>query len=178
MHGRKGHRGGRGLFVLAAVFGATLLAGSGQAYAQTEPPPPPPPPSSGGVDQYVEDVPTAGGSHVPGKGPNKPAPIKPSVQTQIVEQGGVDAPALTKIATSPDYGAGQKLTPKQTVKPGARGEDVSSASSGDVSSTAAASSAVSAVQGTGIARLVGFLLVLFGISVATLTAAARRQQRA
>ena len=177
MHGRRGHRGGRGLLVLAAVFGATLLAGSGQAFAQTEPPPPPPG-GSGGVDQYVEDVPTAGGSHVPGKGPTKPAPIKPSVQTQIVEQGGADAPALTKIATSPDYGAGQKLTPKQTVKPGARGEDVSSASSGDVSSTAAAASAVSAVQGTGIARLVGFLLVLFGISVATLTAASRRQQRA
>jgi hypothetical protein len=176
VHGRKGHRGGRGLLVLAAVFGATLLAGSGQAYAQTEPPPPPPG-GSGGVDQYVEDVPTAGGSHVPGKGPTRPAPIKPSVQTQIVAQGGVDAPALTKIATSPDYGAGEKLTP-QTVKPGARGEDVSSASSGDVSSTAAAASAMSAVQGTGIARLVGFLLVLFGISVATLTAAATRQQRA
>ena len=41
-----------------------------------------------------------------------------------------------------------------------------------------AASAVSAVSGAETVRLVGFLLVLFGISVATLTAAALRQRRA
>lgn len=168
VHGRKRHRGRRGLLVLAAVVGATLLGGSGQAYAQTTPP------DSGGVDQYVEDVPTAGGSHVPGKGPGKHETIKPSVATQIDELGGVDAPVLTEVATSSDYGAGPK-----TAKPGARGEDVSAAAAiADVSSRATAASAVSAVQGAGTTRLAGFLLLLFGISVATVIAAALRQRRA
>ncbi len=166
VHGRKRHRGRRGLLVLAAVIGATLLAGTGQAYAQT-------PPDSGGVDQYVEDVPTAGGSTVPGKGKDKDETIAPSVATQIDEQGGADAPLLTEIATSSDYGAGPKFGPKTA------NEDVSSAApEADVSSTAAAASAVSAVQGAGMARLAGFLFVLFGISIATLVAATLRQRRA
>ena len=81
--------------IAAAVFGATLLACSG-AYAQT----------SGGVDQYVEDVPSAGGTTHPGKDKPKKDTIAPSVETQIEEQGGSDAPVLTEVATSSDYGAG------------------------------------------------------------------------
>jgi hypothetical protein len=160
LHGRKRHRGRRGLLALAFVVGATLLAGTGQAYAQTTP-------DSGAVDQYVEDVPTAGGSTVPSTGAGEDEAIQPSVATQINQQGGTDAPALTKVASSSKYGAG------------AFGEDVSGAApEADLSSTAAAASAVSAVQGAGTARLAGFLFVLFGISIATLVAATLRQRRA
>jgi hypothetical protein len=151
---------------VAAIFGATLLACSG-AYAQT----------SGGVDQYVEDVPSAGGTTHPGKGKPKKDTIKPSVETQIEEQGGSDAPVLTEVATSSDYGAGPKLkpaAPKMTVREG----EISKADpEADVSNGAIAASAVSAVSGAETARLAGFLVILFVISVATLTAAALRQRR-
>lgn len=165
MHGGNGIGGRRRLAAVAAVFGATLLACSG-AYAQT----------SGGVDQYVEDVPSAGGTTHPGKDKPKKDKIKPSVETQIEEQGGSDAPVLTEVATSSDYGAGPKLpaAPKMTVR---EGEISQAAPEDDVSNGAVAASAVSAVSGAETVRLVGFLLVLFGISIATLTAAALRQRR-
>ncbi len=150
--------------IVAAVFGATLLACSG-AYAQT----------SGGVDQYVEDVPSAGGTTHPGKDKPKKDSLTPSVETQIEEQGGSDAPVLTEVATSSDYGAGPKLqsAPKMTVR---EGEMSNADPEADVSNGAVAASAVSAVSGAETVRLVGFLLVLFGISVAALTAAALRQR--
>jgi hypothetical protein len=169
LHRRTGRGGRRRLAAVAAVLGATLLACSAPAYAQT-------PPDSGAVDQYVEDVPTAGGSTHPGKNPGKKDTIKPSVAAQIDSQGGSDAPVLTEVATSSDYGAGPKLP--DAPKPGVRDGEISNAApEADVSSSALASSAVSAVQGAETARLVGFLVVLFGISVATLTAAALRQRR-
>ncbi len=147
-------------------MGATLLAATAPAQAQT----------SGGVDQYVEDVPTAGGSTHPGKGPGKKDTIKPSVATEIEEQGGTDAPVLTEVATSSDYGAGQALRPAPQA--GARDGEISNAApEADVSSSALAGSAVSAVSGAETVRLVGFLFVLFAISLATLTAAALRQRR-
>ena len=112
---------------------------------------------------------------IPARDKPKKDTIKPSVETQIEEQGGSDAPVLTEVATSSDYGAGPKLpaAPKMTVR---EGEISQAAPEADVSNGAVAASAVSAVSGAETARLVGFLLVLFGITVATLTAAALRQR--
>jgi hypothetical protein len=157
---------------IAALALATLLACAGQASAQT-------PDDSGAVDQYVEDIPTAGGSAVPGReAPKQKGKLKPSVAASIDSDGGADAPALAELATSPDYGAGAKLGRSKGSRLGVHNEVVESGDPElDVSNRAALTSAVSAAQGAGTARLAGFLAVLFGISVATLGAAALRHRR-
>ncbi len=167
MHRRNGIGGRRRLAAVAAVFGATLLACSG-AYAQT----------SGGVDQYVEDVPSAGGTTHPGKGKPKKDTIKPSVETQIEEQGGSDAPVLTEVATSSDYGAGPKLAGRAEARPCATAR--SRTPIPRPTCRARRDRRLGRERGAGAetARLAGFLIVLFGISVATLTAAVLRQRRA
>lgn len=173
---RERGRGTRGILV-ALTVGATLLACAGTASAQTGD-------DGSSVDQYVEDVPTAGGSTHPGVGGSHQSTLPPSVGTQIDANGGSDAATLRDLATKSDYG-GQTVTKKKqkaaagpvTGTPG-RGESISSAdpeangSAGD-----ALSSAVSAVQGGEAARLVGLLVVVFLISVTTLTAAGLRQRR-
>ena len=146
---------------MAAVFAASLLACSG-AYAQT----------SGGVDQYVEDEPSAGGSGQPGK--DKDQPVTPSVVAQIEDQGGSDAAALQEAAAAPTPKLNLPDAPTKGVRDGGLSnaspvEDVSAANLGDPDSNPLA--------GAETIRLVGFLVVLFGISVATLTAAALRQRR-
>src|SRR3954469_15025109 len=69
------------------------------------------------IDQYVEDVPTSGGSHYPGASSGAssggggsvssvtPVPLSGSTQKALNRKGGQDAKTLEKIATSPQYGA-------------------------------------------------------------------------
>lgn len=193
------HAGGRlRLLRLAALTIGVLVAWSiwaAQAYAQT-------PDGPAAVDQYVEDVPTSGGSAIPGstKHPPKKSSLPHRVSSQIASQGGSDAAILRDIASSPDYGA-----PAASSTPGGRGKAsgkggtrqngrmetddrtamTRSAREGaesiptpsDSSDSDALSAAVSAVQGGDAARLVGLLVVLFAISVAALAAAGLRNRR-
>ena len=161
--------------LLSLAVAGTLLATAGGAYAQTGD-------DRSGVDQYVEQPPSASGNtHSTGGGP---ATLPPNVTNDISSQGGSDASALATIVTDPAYGGpgAKKKEAKSasgpTVGMPGRGESVSSADpEGDVSATGALSSAVSAVNGGEAARLVGMLIVLFLISVATLTSAGLRQRR-
>jgi hypothetical protein len=161
--------------LLSLAVAATLLATAGGAYAQTGD-------DGSGVDQYVEQPPSASGN-THGSGPSTSLPT--DVKSEISSQGGSDASALETIVTNPAYGgagAKKKKAAKgaagPTVGTPGRGESVSGADpEGDVSATGALSSAVSAVNGGEAARLVGLLVVLFLISVATLTSAGLRQRR-
>ena len=168
---RERSRGTRRILV-ALTVGATLLASAGSAYAQTGG-------DGSSVDQYVEDVPTASGSVHPGVGSSHQTKLPPSIGSQISSQGGSDAGTLRALATKSEYGGQPKKGSSGPLvgTPG-RGESIAGANAeADGSAADALSSAVSAVQGGEAARLVGLLIVLFCISVATLTAAGLRQRR-
>ena len=64
-------------------------------------------PQDSGISQYVESVPSGGGPAEPGAGkPTSPAGrLSPRASKLLTQQGGPDAPALRRIATSPDLGA-------------------------------------------------------------------------
>ena len=160
--------------LLALTVAASLLATAGGAYAQTGD-------DGSAVDQYVEQPPSAAGnSHGSGG-----STTLPPAQTG----GGGGTSALETIVTNPAYGGVVvEKKKKQHAKNGAgggptvgtpgRGESIPNAGAqGDVSASDALSSAVSAVDGGEAARLVGLLIVLFLISVATLTSAGIRQKR-
>jgi hypothetical protein len=88
------------LTALAALAAATvaLPAGAGAAGG----------PSQGHVDpaiaQYVEMIPTAGGSAAAGTGKHEAA-IPPAAKEQIAKDGGANAGLLTKVVGSQSYGA-------------------------------------------------------------------------
>jgi hypothetical protein len=160
--------------LLALTVAASLLATAGGAYAQTGD-------DGSAVDQYVEQPPSASGNtHSSG------TPATPPTQSGSAGGGGTSA--LETIVTNPAYGGVVVDKKKKHGKNGAsggptvgtpgRGESIPSAGAqGDVSASDALSSAVSAVDGGEAARLVGLLVVLFLISVATLTSAGIRQKR-
>jgi hypothetical protein len=169
---RERSRGTRRILV-ALTVGATLLASAGSAYAQTGG-------DGSSVDQYVEDVPTASGSVHPGVGSSHQTKLPSSIGSQISSQGGADAGTLRALATKSEYGGQptKKGSSDPLVGTPGRGESIAGANAeSDGSAGDALSSAVSAVQGGEAARLVGLLIVLFCISVATLTAAGLRQRR-
>jgi hypothetical protein len=146
--------------LVALSVGASLLASAGGAYAQT---------GDGGssVDQYVEDVPSAGGKVHPGVGSPHTTTLPSSLGNQISSQGASDASTLRDLMTKSDYGGMP-----------ASGESSSSIDpEADVYASSALSSAVSSVQGGEAGRLVGLLIVLFAISLATLTAVGLRERR-
>ncbi len=172
---RERPRGARKALIALSVA-ATLLATAGSAYAQTGG-------DGSGVDQYVEDVPSASGPAHPGVGSSHQTKLPPSVASQINSQGGSDSSTLRDLATSSDYG-GQPVKKKNAAAAGpivgtpGRGESIAGANAeSDTSASDALGSAVSAVSGGEAARLVGLLVVLFLISVATLTSAGLRQRR-
>ena len=161
-------RTGRRALVLAASVAATLLVTPGLAHAQL-------PDDPSAVDQYVEDVPAGGGKEYPGTSEPSKTSLTQGVTQQIASEGGSDAPLLTEIATSSAYGAPQK-------RPGRPG---SGASSGDGEpaggdgepSSGVLSSAFTAVEGGDSKRLLGLMLALLAISVATVVAVAARHRR-
>jgi hypothetical protein len=162
-------RTGRRALVLAASVAATLLAAPGLAHAQL-------PDDPSAVDQYVEDVPVGGGKAYPGMSQPSKASLPQGVTQQIASEGGSDAPLLTEIATSSAYGAPQKRLAKP--RSGASSGDGEPAAGDDGEpSSGVLSTAVTAAEGGDSKRLLGLLLALLAISVATIVAVAARHRK-
>jgi len=167
--------GKRRVFLLLTLL-ITLLAWPGSAHAQATC-------DASAVDQYVECVPTNTGDDASAGTGDKPrqTPLPPAVATQVQNQGGSDAPLLQTLATDSRFGAPQK---KLKGSAGVNGKTridkeqlIKASPQADVSAGEALSAAVSAVQGGDAARLIGLLVALLLVSVATLSAAAVRQKR-
>jgi hypothetical protein len=146
------------------VAGALTLA----APAAGQSPPEEPPPGVSSIDQYIEQIPTSRGSRVAGTGKGKGVPLSPPARRRLLEQGGRDAAALERIATSPAYGAPERPLRKsrKIVRP--RRED-------DASVGKAVSAAVSAPGEGGEWRL-GVLAVALVATTGALGVAAYRRR--
>ena len=161
---------------LLAVAAAAFLLSGGEALANHKPGQPHG--NASAVDQYVEQVPTSSGSVVSGQGGGQKRELPRSVQKQLADAGGEDATVLEDVATSSDYGAPQeqlKLDKKDKARlreavTDLRGED----SRVDVGSAVAAPVSVLAEGNDG--RLLGLVIVMALIALATVAAAAYRQR--
>lgn len=174
----------RRVLAFAAIVGATLLAASAPAHAQL-------PGGPGAVDQYVEDVPTGGGSSHPTADPPSSTPAPSGVQQQIDAQGGSDAPLLTQVVSSSTYGAPQGRAGKgggggkdgggkdggSSAERMERGGELPEAVTSGTESSGVVSSAVTAVEGSDSRRLLGLLLALLAVTAATVVAVGLRQRR-
>jgi hypothetical protein len=162
-------RAGRRALVVAASVAATLLAAPGLAQAQL-------PSEPGAVDQYVEDVPAGGGKEHPGTSDPSTASLPADVADRIASEGGSDAPLLEELATSSAYGA-----PQSSLRDTSSADDGDREASADEDESEGASgvfsSAFTAAEGGDSKRLLGLLLALLAISVATIVAVAARQRR-
>jgi hypothetical protein len=121
------------------------------------------------VDQYIEEVPTAGGSTPSGRGEEEPAAggsaaLPPSVLAEIESQAGSDAAKLNDIATSVAYGAPQNVG-------GSLDPTTSQFASGSAGAIAATGSAF---EGEGGGRLGGLLLAMTVIGAVAGALAVRR----
>ena len=149
----------RRTIVAVAVLGALALPGA--AFA-----------GNGLIDQYIEDVPTAGGAHHPGAGgtsgsgtssPTAPTvSLSGSVQTKLDKNGGDDAPLLNKIATSPSYGAPQETSGTVPTPTG---------------SPDPLSAAVGAITDGSDGRMVGLFVALLAVTAVSLGFAAASRRR-
>ena len=134
--------------------------------------------NSSAVDQYVEQVPTSSGSQVSGLGGGKKRQLPKTVEKQLADEGGADAGVLKDVATSSDYGAPQEQlkldkADKARLREAAtdlRGDD----SKVDVES--AVSAPVGVLADGSDRRLLGLVIVMALIALATLVAAAYRQR--
>ena len=147
--------------LVTAVAGAAL-AMPGTAFAQT----------GGLIDQYIEDVPTSGGTHHAGTGSGgtgstgssaavTPASLPSDVTTKLEDKGGKDSEILQEIATSPRYGA----------PPATAGVVLTTTSSPDP-----LSAAVGAVTDGGDGRMVGLFVALLAVTAVSLGFAAARRR--
>jgi hypothetical protein len=154
---------GRGTnrLALATAFASAALAMPGTAFAQT----------GGLIDQYIEDVPTSGGTHHAGTGSGgtgstgssaavTPASLPSDVKTKLEDKGGKDSDILQQIATSPRYGA-----------PPATSEAIPATSSPDPFSAA-----IGALTDGGDGRMVGLFVALLAITAVSLGFAAARRR--
>jgi hypothetical protein len=85
----------------AAVLVALAGAAAPGALAAGSPPLPP----HSGVEQYVEQLPSATGATALGRGGGKASKLAPAAARAVAKQGGSDAQVLQQLATSPRYGA-------------------------------------------------------------------------
>lgn len=161
----------RGLgWLLGVAVAVTLLAVAERASAQA-------PPSA--IDQYVEDPPDAGGTTSAG-GPPSSTKLPTGVSSEIEGQAGGDAPLLTAVATSSQYGAPQRRLTKGGSDGGrsVRGEDLAAADAQtDVSAGEALEAAAGAVQGGDSLRIVALLAGMLVITLVALVTAALRVRR-
>jgi hypothetical protein len=127
-------------WVFAVV--SALLWASGAAAAT-----PPPPEDVPAVSAYVELVPTSRGSRAARAGGTESRTLTSRIEAKLTREGGSDAAALKKVATSPAYGAPRIRKP---VRPEAEPTEKS-----------ATGAAVSVVTDGGDDRLLalGFVLV-------------------
>jgi hypothetical protein len=153
---------GRGTnrLALATAFASAAIALPGAAFAQT----------GGLIDQYIEDVPTSGGTHHAGTGGTgstgssaavTPASLPSDVKTKLEDKGGKDSDILQQIATSPRYGA----------PPATSGAILTATSSPDPFSAA-----VGALTDGGDGRMVGLFVALLAIIAVSLGFAAARRR--
>jgi hypothetical protein len=153
---------GRGTnrLALATAFASAAIALPGAAFAQT----------GGLIDQYIEDVPTSGGTHHAGTGGTgstgssaavTPASLPSDVKTKLEDKGGKDSDILRQIATSPRYGA----------PPATSGAILTATSSPDLFSAA-----VGALTDGGDGRMVGLFVALLAITAVSLGFAAARRR--
>jgi hypothetical protein len=153
---------GRGTnrLALATAFASAAIALPGAAFAQT----------GGLIDQYIEDVPTSGGTHHAGTGGTgstgssaavTPASLPSDVKTKLEDKGGKDSDILQQIATSPRYGA----------PPATSGAILTATSSPDLFSAA-----VGALTDGGDGRMVGLFVALLAIIAVSLGFAAARRR--
>ena len=163
----------------------TLLSWSGQASAQSEG-------DGSAVDEYVEDVPTGGGSMPVGGGGSGNGSNTPGQGgggsgngSSTPGQGGRDVAGFDDLATSPAYGAPQEMLPrkKKTKKadaaatprpPSDRAVARPEGEADDPSAGEALSAVGSAAQGGDGVRLIALLVGLGLVSVAGLAFAAFR----
>lgn len=158
---------GRGIVRRSVVsaFAAAALALPGAAFAQT----------GGLIDQYIEDVPTSGGTHHAGSGGSggtgstgsssaaaTPAPLPSDVETKLEDRGGKDSEILQEIATSPRYGA----------PPATSGTSLTATSSPDPFSAA-----IGAVTDGNDGRMVGLFIALLAVTAVSLGFAAASRRR-
>lgn len=147
--------------LVTAVAGAAL-AMPGTAFAQT----------GGLIDQYIEDVPTSGGTHHAGTGSGgtgstgssaavTPASLPSDVKTKLEDRGGNDSEILQEIATSARYGA----------PPVTSGAILTATSSPDPFSAA-----VGAVTDGSDGRMVGLFVALLAITAVSLGFSAARRR--
>jgi hypothetical protein len=151
----------RTLVVAAAALSLVLPAAA-------QNPPEEPPPGVSSIDQYIEQIPTSRGSRVAGAGDGKGQPLSRKARRALREQGGPDAAALERIATSPAYGAPERPLRKSR-------ELVRTPSDDDPSLAAALSAAVSA-PGEGGGWRLGVLAVVLLATTVGLAAVAYRQR--
>jgi hypothetical protein len=147
--------------LVTAIAGAALAV-PGTAFAQT----------GGLIDQYIEDVPTSGGTHHAGTGSGgtgstgssaavTPASLSSDVKTKLEDKGGKDSEILQEIATSARYGA----------PPATSGAILTATSSPDPFSAA-----VGAVTDGSDGRMVGLFAALLAITAVSLGFSAARRR--
>jgi hypothetical protein len=146
------------------VAGALTLA----APAAAQDPREEPPPDVSSIEQYIENIPTSRGSRAAGTGKGTGQPLSPEARRRLREEGGPDAAALERIATSPAYGAPDRPLRKSR-------ELVRTPSDDDASLGAAFSAAVSAPGEGGEWRL-GVLAAILVATTAALAVAAYRRR--
>ena len=160
----------RGAALIAVL---TLLTLSGQASAQTSD-------DGSAVDEYVEEVPTSGGSTPVGGTEPTRKPLPTGVSSQLKSEAGEDAEALEEAATSSGFGAPQEKLRKRT---GRKDESVGETATRPVrdvepAEEGAVAAAASAATGGNGTPMIGLLIALAVISGAGLAIAAVRQARA
>jgi hypothetical protein len=147
---------------LATAFASAAIALPGAAFAQ----------AGGLIDQYIEDVPTSGGTHHAGTGSGgtgstgssagaTPASLPSDVKTKLEDRGGKDSDILQEIATSSRYGA----------PPATSGAILTATSSPDPFSAA-----VGAVTDGSDGRMVGLFAALLAITAVSLGFSAARRR--
>jgi hypothetical protein len=132
------------------------------------------------VSQYRESIPASEGPVLPGTGKIETKPLPEQITRKVEEKGGSDARVLTLIATKSSYGAPQRKLPqigldKRT--PGSKAAPVRTrpakirtadpAERGQGTPTAVLSATGGLVGGSSGGRLLGLVLVLGLLALAT-----------
>jgi hypothetical protein len=160
-------RAGVALVIAALAFAAPAPAQS---------PPEEPPPGVSSIDQYIEQIPTSRGSRVAGAGNRKGQPLPPQVRRQLREQGGADAAALERIATSPAYGAPERPLNRASERSRRKSRELVRVPRDDDSSLGGALSAAASATGEDGGWRLGVLGGVLLATTAGLCAAAYRRR--
>jgi hypothetical protein len=158
----------------ASVFALLLL---GAAPVRAASPPPPPLPGNAAVDQYREGIPAGGGPVAPGATGGRSKPLPKSVQQRLERVAGANGALLSKIATSPDYGApaasdGGAKGPEASPGSGPKGRP-----SGARGGQAAGAPAAESGRGTRLWPAAFLVVALLAVSALAAAVAMRRRRR-